>query len=85
MAERPTDAIVVLERTARTYWEHYLWLAACSAAADNQTAAHQAGKQAIALGPHLSITAYTDGRFAWRRAEDKMRLRDALARAGLPL
>jgi adenylate cyclase len=85
MAERPTDAIVVLERTARTHWEHYLWLAACSAAADNQTAAHQAGKQAIALGPHLSITAYTDGRFAWRRAEDKMRLRDVLARAGLPL
>jgi adenylate cyclase len=84
MAERPTDTIVVLERTARTHWEHYLWLAACSAAADNQTAAHQAGKQAIALRPRLSITAYTDGRFAWRRAEDKMRLRDALARAGLP-
>jgi adenylate cyclase len=84
MVERPTDAIVVLERTARTHWEHYLWLAACYAAVDEQTVAHQAGRQAIALRPNLSITAYIDGRFAWRQPEDKARLRDALARAGLP-
>jgi hypothetical protein len=77
MVERPADATVVLERTARTHWEHYLWLAACYAAADRQTAAHEAGRQAVALRPNLSITAYTDGRFAWRRAEDKARLRAA--------
>jgi adenylate cyclase len=84
MVERPTDAIIVLERTARSHWEHYLWLAACCAASHKQTAAHEAGRQALALRPNLSITAYTDGRFAWRRAEDKARLREALARAGLP-
>jgi adenylate cyclase len=85
MVERLTDAIAVLERTARTHWEHYLWLAACYAAADKQTAAHEAGQQAITLRPNLSIAAYTDvGRFTWRRAEDKGRLRDALMRAGLP-
>ena len=84
MAGRPTDAILVLERTARTHWEHYVWLAACCAAADRQTAAHEAGREAIALRPILSIAAYIDGRFAWRRAEDKTRLRDALMQAGLP-
>ena len=84
MVERPTDAIVVLERTARTHWEHYLWLAACCAAADQQSAAYEAGRQALALRPNLSITVYIDGRFAWRRAEDKARLRRALAGAGLP-
>jgi adenylate cyclase len=83
MAERPVDAIGVLERTARTHWEHYLWLAACYATADKQTAAHEVGKQAIILRPNLSIAAYIDGRFAWRRAEDKGRLSDALMRAGL--
>jgi len=84
MVERPTDAIVILERTARTHWEHYLWLAACCAAAGKQTAAYEAGRQALELRPNLSITVYIDGRFAWRRAEDKARPRRALAGAGLP-
>jgi tetratricopeptide (TPR) repeat protein len=83
MAKRPTDAIVVLERTARSHWEHYLWLSACYAAADNPTAARQAGQQATMLRPSLSIAAYVDGRFKWKRAEDKSRLRDALAQAAL--
>jgi len=84
MVGRPTDAILVLERTARTHWEHYLWLAACCAAADRQTPAQEAGRQAIALRPILSIAAYIDVRFAWRRLQDKARLRDALMQAGLP-
>ena len=84
MAKRPAEAIVVLERTARSHWEHYLWLAACHAAADDQSAAHQAGQQAVALRPNLSIAAYVDGRFKWKQAEDKARLCDALAQAGLP-
>jgi adenylate cyclase len=84
MVGRSADAILVLERTARTHWEHYLWLAACCAAANKQTAAHATGRQAIALRPALSIAAYIEGRFAWRRAEDKARLRDALVQAGLP-
>ena len=83
MAKRPTDAIVVLERTARSHWEHYLWLSACYAAADNPTTARQAGQQATMLRPSLSIAAYVDGRFKWKRAEDKSRLRDALAQAAL--
>jgi adenylate cyclase len=84
MAKRPAEAILVLERTAHTHWEHYLWLAACHAATDEQTAAHQAGQQAMALRPNLSIAAYVDGRFKWKQAEDRARLCDALARAGLP-
>jgi adenylate cyclase len=84
MVERPKDAIIVLERMGRTHWEHYVWLAACCATADRLTAAHEAGRQAVALRPNLSTAAYLEGRFAWRRAEDKARLRDALGRAGLP-
>jgi adenylate cyclase len=83
MAQRPAEAIGVLERNTRDHWEHYLWLAACYAAADEQIAAHQAGQQAMALRPNLSIAAYVDGWFKWKRAEDKARLCDALARARL--
>jgi predicted Zn-dependent protease len=84
MAKRPAEAIVVLERTARSHWEHYLWLAACHAATDKQISAHQAGQQAVALRPNLSSAAYVDGRFKWKQAEDRARLCDALAQAGLP-
>jgi adenylate cyclase len=84
MAERPTEAIVVLEQTARAHWEHYLWLAACRAAANDENAAQHAGREALVLRPNLSIATYIDGGFAWKRSEDKARLRDALARAGLP-
>jgi len=84
MTKRPAEAVVVLERTARSHWEHYLWLAACHAATDDQSTAHQAGQQAVALRPNLSIAAYVDGRFKWKQAEDKTRLCDALAQAGLP-
>jgi adenylate cyclase len=84
MAERPTEAIVVLEQKARAHWEHYLWLAACRAAANEESAAQQAGREALALRPNLSIATYIDGGFAWKRSEDKARLSNALARAGLP-
>jgi adenylate cyclase len=84
MAHRPAEAIAVLERISREHWEHYLWLAASCAAANDQAAAHQAGKAATNLRPQLSIGSYVDGRFKWKRAEDKARLRDALAQAGLP-
>jgi adenylate cyclase len=84
MAERPTEAIVVLEKTARAHWEHYLWLAACCAAADEEMAAQQAAREALALRPNLSIATYVDGGAVWRRDEDRGRLCDALAQAGLP-
>ena len=84
MTERPAAAITVLEGTARAHWEHYLWLAACRAAANEQSAAEQAAREALTLRPKLSITAYIEGGFAWKRNEDKARLRNALARAGLP-
>jgi hypothetical protein len=57
-----------LEGNTRDHWEHCLWLAACYAAADEQTAAHQAGQQAMALRPNLSIAAYVDGWFKWKLA-----------------
>lgn len=87
MARRPAEAVIVLDRTARAQWEHYLWLAACHAAANNHIAAKQVGRQAMALRPSLSIARYVDGDgwFIWRRDEDKARLRDALAQAGIPI
>ena len=84
MAERPAEAIVVLEQTARADWVHYLWLAACCAAADKEMAAQQATREALALRPNLSIATYGVGGFVWKRDEDKSRLCDALTRAGLP-
>jgi adenylate cyclase len=84
MAERPAEAIVVLEKTARADWAHYLWLAACCAAAGKEMAAQQAARKAVALRPHLSIATYGGGLFVWKRDEDRERLRDALVRAGLP-
>jgi adenylate cyclase len=84
MASRPAEAIDLLERTAQSHWEHFLWLAACYAAKGEQTTAHQAGEQAVALRPGLSIAVYVDGRFKWKQAEDKARLCETLARAGLP-
>jgi hypothetical protein len=41
-------------------------------------------KRAFGTGPTFSIAAYVDSGFAWKRAEDEARLRNALARAGLP-
>jgi adenylate cyclase len=84
MAHRSAEAIAVLERSSREHWEHYLWLAASYAAANEQAAAHQAGQAATSLRPQLSIGSYVDWRFKWKRAEDKARLCDALAQAGLP-
>jgi hypothetical protein len=61
-----------------------VWAAASNAAQNDEAAAHDAAALAIALRPQLSIASYVDGRFKWKRSEDKARLRDALARAGLP-
>jgi adenylate cyclase len=83
MAGRPAEALALLERTAREHWEHYVWAAASNTALNDQTAAHQAAQRAMAMRPQLSIASYLDGRFKWKRPEDKARVRDALARAGL--
>jgi adenylate cyclase len=84
MAGRPGEAVAVLERATREHWEHYVWAAASNAAQNDEAAAHDAAAQAIALRPQLSIASYVDGRFKWKRSADKARLRDALARAGVP-
>jgi len=84
MAQRPAEAVGVLERTTREHWEHYLLAAAAYAAQDGQTAAREAAQRAIAMRPQLSISSYVDSRFKWKRSEDRARLRDALAQAGLP-
>jgi TolB-like protein len=83
MAERTTEAVAILERTARAHWEHYLWLAACYAAVSEDSAAQQTGRKATALRPNLSVTTYVEG-LVLKRDEDKARLCTALARAGLP-
>jgi adenylate cyclase len=83
MAGRPAEAVAVLERNARVHWEHDLWLAACHAAIGNQSIAREAGQRVMALRPGFTIAAYVDGRFKWKRADDKARLSDGLAQAGL--
>jgi tetratricopeptide (TPR) repeat protein len=83
LALNPNDP-PVLERSSREHWEHYLWLAASYAAANEQAAAHQAGQAATKLRPQLSIGSYVDYlRLKWKRAEDTVRLCEALAQAGL--
>jgi adenylate cyclase len=84
MAGRSDEAVAVLERTAREHWEHHVWAAASNAAQNDEAAAQDAAALAIALRPQLSIASYVDGRFKWKRSEDRARLSDALARAGLP-
>jgi adenylate cyclase len=84
MAGRPGEAVAVLERNTREHWDHYVWAAASYAAQGEQVAALEAAQRAIALRPQLSIATYAVGGFKWKRSEDRARLRDALARAGLP-
>jgi adenylate cyclase len=84
MVGRPTEAIAVLDRNARKHWEHDLWLAACHAAAGNQSAAREAGQQVMAQRPGFTIGAYVSGRFKWKMPGDKARLSGRLAQAGLP-
>jgi adenylate cyclase len=84
MAGRPAEAIAVLERNAHKHWEHDLWLAACHAAAGNDSAAREAGQQVMAQRPGFTIGTYVDGRFKWRMPEDRARLSDRLSQAGLP-
>lgn len=84
MAERPAEAIALLERNARSQWEHDLWLATCHAMMGNQSAAQEAGQRLIAQRPGFTITGYVDGRFKWKKPEDRGRLSDGLAQAGLP-
>jgi adenylate cyclase len=83
MAGRPAEAIAALEGTAREHHDHYLWLAACYAAAGNEAGAHESARKAIAMRSDLSIAAILGRGPAWKRAEDKTRLADALRRAGL--
>jgi len=83
-AERPGEAVDVLQRTMHPHYEHYVWLAASYAAIGAEKGARQAAEHALTLRPGLSAGSYTDTGFAWNRVEDKNRLRDALVRAGLP-
>jgi len=84
MDRRPAEAVAVLERTTRKHWQHYLWAAASYAALNKEAEAVEAAQQAIILRPQLSIASYVDGGFKWKRSEDRDRLREALARAGVP-
>ena len=84
MAEQPADAVAVLDQNARVHWEHDLWLAACHAAIGNQSMAHEAGQRVLAVRPGFTIANYVDSRFRWKRPEDRNRLGDRLAQAGLP-
>jgi len=84
MAERPSDALTVLERTSRQARDHLLWVGACHAASGNEAAAREAVTRARAQRPDLTTTSFFARGNVMRRAEDTARLQDAFARAGLP-
>jgi len=84
MAERATEAIGVLEPMESDRFEHYALLAACRLAVGDTLAAQEAGRRVLAMRPDFTIGSYLESWFAWKRPEDKARLRDALQKSGLP-
>jgi adenylate cyclase len=84
MAGRATEAIGVLEPMEPNRFGHYALLAACRSAVGDTLAAQEAGRCALAMRPDFAVGSYLESWFAWKRPEDKARLRDALQKAGLP-
>jgi len=84
MAGRATDAIGVLEPMEPDRLEHYTLLAACRSAVGDTVAAQEAGRRVLAMRPDFAIGSYLESWFAWKRPEDKARLRDALQKSRLP-
>jgi adenylate cyclase len=84
MAGRATEATGVLEPMEPDRFEHYALLAACRSAVGDTLAAQEAGRHVRAMRPHFAIGSYLESWFAWKRPEDKARLRDALQKSGLP-
>jgi TolB-like protein len=84
MAERATEAIGVLEPMKSDRFEHYALLAACRSAIGDIPAAQEAGQRVLAIRPNFAIGSHLENSFAWKRPEDKARLRDALQMSGLP-
>jgi adenylate cyclase len=84
MAGRAAEAIGVLEPIEPHRFDHYALLAACRSAVGDTLAAQEAGRRALAMRPVFTIRSYLESWFAWKRPEDKARLRDALQDSGLP-
>jgi adenylate cyclase len=84
MAGRAAEAIGVLEPMEPHRFDHYALLAACRSAVGDTLAAQEAGRRALAMRPVFTIRSYLESWFAWKRPEDKARLRDALQDSGLP-
>ena len=84
MAERATEAIGVLEPMESDRFGHYTLLAACRSAVGDTQAAQDAGRRVLAIRPNFAIGTYLESSFAWKRPEDRARLRDTLQKSGLP-
>ena len=84
MAGRVTEAIGALEPVEPDRFDHYALLAACRSVAGDTVAAQDAGRRVLAMRPDFTIGSYLESWFAWKRPEDKARLRDALQKSGLP-
>jgi adenylate cyclase len=82
-AERPAEAIAVIEGQTPTRYEHHIWLAACHAAVGNREQADRARNAALAVRPKLTIASFLPSQ-PWKRPEDETRLREALEKAGFP-
>jgi adenylate cyclase len=83
MAGRATEAIGVLEPVEPDRFDHYALLAACRSVDGDTLAAQDAGRRVLAMRPDFTIGSYLESWFAWKRPEDKGRLRDALQKSGL--
>jgi len=84
MAGRVTEAIGALETVEPDRFDHYALLAACRSVEGDTLAAQEAGRRVRAMRPDFTIGFYLESWFAWKRPEDKARLRDALQESGLP-
>jgi adenylate cyclase len=80
---RPIEAKAILERTARSHYESYLWLAACRVEIGQEEQARHALREALAMRPDLTVSSVLE-RQPWKRSEDAARVEAALLRAGLP-
>jgi adenylate cyclase len=77
------EAVSVLEGSALTHYETFLWKAACYVEVEREAEARLALRDALASRPHLTIESVMAAQ-PWKRPQDVARIEAALSYAGLP-